>query len=248
MKGFILYEGPSELDGKPIVCIVTDPDQSRLNAKTQRVIQTYIFRADVSPLDALKGGEDISVCGDCMHRPGPDGRSCYVQLWGGPRNVWLAYSEGKKYKWISPEDSWLLLDKEIVRLGTYGDPAAVPIVVWRKVLRSAKAVIGYTHQWRAPKFFQLQQWCMASCDSIGDYNAAKMTGWRTFRVRSAQSDRKLSSEVVCPASKEAGYKSNCAECRACGGHGAKANCDIVIAAHGDKGKVNAFKRKALEEA
>lgn len=50
MTPFILYEGPSEIDGAPIVCIVTDPNQARLNKKTQRVVQTYIFRQDIDPI------------------------------------------------------------------------------------------------------------------------------------------------------------------------------------------------------
>jgi hypothetical protein len=40
-----------------------------------------------------------------------------------------------------------------------------------------------------------------------------------------------------------GKKTNCAECRACGGWSAKAACDITIVAHGDRGKVEAFRRK-----
>lgn len=245
MKGFILYEGPSEIDGKPIVCIVTDPDQSRLNKKTQRVIQTYILCADVDPITAVKTGADAAICGDCLHRGADGRRSCYVQVWSAPRNVWLAYKRGKYLNEhaISTLPGEALAD-QIVRLGTYGDPAAVPFAIWRDALGwGGTKTIGYTHQWREPRFQDLRRWCMASCDSDADYMAAKMLGWRTFRVRPAGDTWKGREEVVCPASAEAGYKSNCAECLACGGFSSKAKCDIVISAHGDKGKVRAFGEK-----
>ncbi len=240
MKGFLLYEGPSELDGQPIVCIVTDPDQSRLNKKTQRVIQTYIMRADIDPLDAIKSGDDASICGDCIHRGAGGARSCYVQVWSAPRNVWLAYKRGKYEKVWIPANR---LGGEIVRLGTYGDPAAVPMEVWHDALYFPDSTLGYTHQWRDQRFADLKQWCMASCESEADYVRAKLLGWRTFRVHAPDVSWRSSHEVVCPASAEAGRKTHCADCKACGGHGSRARCDIVIVAHGDKGKVRAFVEK-----
>ena len=236
MKGFILFEGASELDGSPIVCIVTDPDQARLNQKTQRVVQTYIIRQDVDPIEAVRSGADASICGDCVHRGTGGERSCYVQVWGGVRNIWLAYRRGKY-----PGPDWFLYG-ELVRLGAYGDPAAVPIDIWNKAMSQTAGGIGYTHQWRDPRFAGLKQWCMASCESAADVRDAHALGWRTFRVRTAGSPL-MPREIACPASAEAGKKTNCAECRACGGLSAKAACDIAIIAHGDKGKVRAFERK-----
>jgi len=40
------------------------------------------------------------------------------------------------------------------------------------------------------------------------------------------------AEVVCPASEEAGKRTPCSDCRACGGTSAKARASIVIMAHG----------------
>lgn len=242
MNGFILYEGPSMIDGMPIVCIVTDPDQARINKKTDRVIQTYILRADIDPIEAVRTGADHAICGDCIHR-GMDGtRSCYVQVWSAPRNVYLAYQRGK-YKLLPRTISAMLVYSEVVRLGTYGDPAAVPIEVWTHFLQAAQ-VIGYTHQWQDLRFQGLRHWCMASVETTEDRLRAKAMGWRTFRVRSYD-ERVLPNEVICPASLEAGKKTNCAKCLACGGLSTKARCDIVIRAHGDKGKVLAFERKKV---
>ena len=242
MNGFLLYEGPSMLDGQKIICVVTDPDQVRLNKKTQRVIQTYILRADIDPIEAIRSEADISICGNCLHRGADGTRSCYVQVWSAPRNIFLAYQRGK-YKFLPKAISAMLVCNEVVRLGAYGDPAAVPIEVWMHFLQAAKP-IGYTHQWQDPRFADLKRWCMASCESEDDMISARLEGWRTFRVRSAN-DPVLRSEVICPASFEAGKKSHCAECLACGGLSAKARCDITIIAHGDKGKVLAFERKKV---
>lgn len=239
MTGFVLYEGPSELDGAPIVCIATKPNvDARKVYKTQGIFSTYIIRSDIDPIEAIEAGADDSICGDCIHRGAGGSRSCYVPVWGGVRNVWLAYRRGR---YDRGTHTWDSLVGETVRLGAYGDPATVSIKNWDFWLDGAVA-IGYTHQWRDPRFSLLRRWCMASCESEADVVAARALGWRAFRVRSA-GEPLLEREAVCPASAEAGHKANCAECRACGGLSAKANCDIAIIVHGDKGKVRAFERK-----
>ena len=68
MNKGIIYKGPSLLDGKPIVAIATYSDR---NTKTGKVLQTYIIRSDISPLEASKTGEDFSICGDCKLRGTP---------------------------------------------------------------------------------------------------------------------------------------------------------------------------------
>lgn len=240
---FILYEGPSQLDGEPIVCIVTAPaiDQ-RKTYKTQGTVQTYIILRDQDPIEAVRDGDDESICGDCMHRRGPQGRSCFVPVWGSVRNIWLAYQRGKYRPWMHAEDQEALAGS-IVRIGSYGDPAAVQFDFWPFLLNNVAATVGYTHQWRTCDQ-RLSRWCMASCESELDYARAKQMGWRTFRVRASAAYPVLSREVICPASNEAGHKTDCASCRACGGMSSKAHADIVIIAHGDKGKVRAFERKA----
>jgi hypothetical protein len=55
-------------------------------------------------------------------------------------------------------------------------------------------------------------------------------------------------EIVCPASKEAGAKTTCAACVACGGQSAKARVDVAIIVHGAASKVNAFARAGVMPA
>ena len=65
MKSAIIYNGPSLLDGKPIVVIATF---SNRNKKTGAVVQTYILCRDISPLEASKTGADFTICGNCIMR------------------------------------------------------------------------------------------------------------------------------------------------------------------------------------
>jgi hypothetical protein len=49
MKSGIIYKGPSRIDGAPIVVLAT---YSNRNTKTGAVVQTYILREDINPLEA----------------------------------------------------------------------------------------------------------------------------------------------------------------------------------------------------
>ena len=68
----------------------------------------------------------------------------------------------------------------MVRLGTYGDPAAVPASIWSDLVAYSDGHTGYTHQWRTSP--GLRGLCMASVDSEEEAIEAWALGWRTFRV------------------------------------------------------------------
>lgn len=230
-NGLILYEGPSMLDGAPIVVIATGIKTASTNAKTGGMIQTYILRSDVPPIDAVRSGDDASVCGGCVHRGDGTGkgRSCYVTLMHGPRGVYAAYKRGSYPKAVP------CFADRMVRLGTYGDPAAVPVQIWRDALRGAAGWTGYTHQWdRIPKR-EHKQWAalvMASVDDQLGMELAHALGFRTFRVTPVGVGPIKGVEIVCPASHEAGQKVQCHECKACMGTSGKARVSIQIMAHG----------------
>jgi hypothetical protein len=244
-NGAIIYRGPSMLDGAPIVVVATGLAKGSNNSKTGAgLIQTWILRDDVSPTDAVNTGADASICGACPHRgdlvAGRNvNRSCYVTVFQAPLNVWKSVHRGI-YADVSDNLTATFAGRG-VRLGAYGDPAAVPLAVWHAVLAEASFWTGYTHQWKdCDRGYA--DYCMASADSEGDRQMAGMLGFRTFRVRAA-SEPKLDREVPCPASHEAGQKTNCDACRACGGNTAKARADIVIVAHGAASKINAHARR-----
>ena len=225
MSGVILYEGPSQIDGLPIVCLLLFGSRNR---KTGDMDQTYILRSDLHPYDALATGGDKSICGGCPWRPqwrdGETftGRACYVDLriLGG---IWKAYQRGNYRK---VDDILSLGRARKIRLGTYGDPAAVPIDVWIRLLRSAEMWTGYTHQWKAAKFSTLKRYCMASCDTEAEVQSATIHGWGTFRVLPV--GKTPAYDRLCPASKEGGHVLTCADCGRCDGR----RDHVEIVSHG----------------
>jgi hypothetical protein len=235
--GVILYEGPSMLDGAPIVAIANRITAASTNEKTGALVQTFIIRSDVDPMSALKSGADAAVCGNCAHRPANAG-SCYVNVGRSVASVYGAYKRGRYARPgidYDPRILPALFRGALVRLGTYGDPAAAPFQTWRAMTVNASAVNGYSHQWRDARFAAFKLLGMASADNEGEAREARAMGWRTFRVK-AQTSAKLAGEVTCPASKEAGHKTTCDSCRACGGSSSKARAPIVIDAHGPTAK------------
>jgi hypothetical protein len=242
-NGIVLYHGPSMLDGKPIIVIATGLRVGSTNGKTGKMVQIWIMPADVSPVDAIHSGVDATVCGDCRHRgvviDGRNvGRSCYVNVWQAPRNVWDSWHRKKLYPTITPQEAAELFRNREVRLGAYGDPAAVPILLWDIWLMHVAMLNGYTHQWR--RFPQLKRYCMASCDSGEERIEAVRAGWRTFRVRGTD-DPLMKGEFNCPMSKEAGYKLPCIDCKSCGGLSAKNKASPTIIVHGTAAHRNAHK-------
>lgn len=231
--GYIAYEGPSEIDGRPIVVIVNKLTGSA-NAKTGAdLVQTFIIRSDVNPVAALKTGDDVSICGQCAHRPAlakDNGQApCYVNVGRSVRSVFEAYKRGRYVK-ATPGTLRRILAGRKIRLGTYGDPAAAPVVMWQEITADAAGIVGYSHQWQSIGFDHAA-WAplvMASADSIDEAAQANLYGMRVFRV-SVGVD-KQSGETTCPASAEGGRRATCDSCMLCGGT-TKAARDIVIADH-----------------
>lgn len=231
-NGIIVYEGPSRLDNEPIVVVATGLKQNSTNSKTGAMIQTYILRQDLSPIEAVKSGEDASICGDCIHRGDGTGagRSCYVTLFHGPRAVYAAYKRGI-YAKASLAEVMEAMTNRMVRLGTYGDPAAVPLSFIQALTSSALGHTGYIHQWRKVDK-EYAKFCMASADTEADMHEAHALGYRTFRVTANPNENIKGLEIICPASEEAGRKTSCVDCKACMGTSGKAKVSIQIAAHG----------------
>ena len=230
--GYIAYEGPSMIDGAPIVVIVNKIDGSE-NAKTGAIVQSFIIRSDVAPTDALKTGADASICGTCVHRPllakDNGAAPCYVNVGRSVRSVYEAYRRGR-YTKADPATIARALAGKIVRLGTYGDPAAAPVRMWAQITRYAAGRRGYTHQWDRPGF-DAPAWAplvMASADSIDEAAKANLLGMRVFRVSIGVD--KQAGETICPASAEGGRKATCAKCTLCAGTSIQAR-DVVIADH-----------------
>ncbi len=228
----IIWRGLSMLDGRsPIVVVVTGMARTSTNSKTGGMVQTYIVRADMTPIDAINSGDDAAICGACPHRKQADGsRSCYVNLATGLSTVGRTLSA---YQDMSVSDAATLCAGKAVRIGTYGDPAAVPVDVWRGLTAHASRWTGYTHQWTLPHVQPYRAFLMASVDSARGLAYARAKGWRTFRVRRvgpAGAGAMDKREIVCPASAEGGKRVTCEACGLCAGTSRPAK-DITIIDH-----------------
>ena len=238
-NSIVVYDGPSVIDGKPIVVILTGLADSSENSKTGNLVQSFIIRSDVAPTDALKTGDDASVCGLCPHRPliakmleraGLPWSPCYVRVGESVLSVYRAYKRGSYARATTIAQVAQLLQGRKLRLGTYGDPAAAPVALWALLASLSAGHVGYTHQWQAVGFDHAA-WSplvMASADSHDEALQAQALGMRYFRV-SIGVDRKP-LEVSCPASAEGGRKAQCSDCMLCAGTSKQAR-SIVIADH-----------------
>ena len=227
----ILYEGPSLIDGQPIVAIATYSDK---NTKTGLMVQTYILCQNIDPRDANKTGQDFSICGTCPLKGIPtmdpkrklaEKRKCYVRIDQGSLIVWKAYQKGRYPKTNNISE---LGRGRMVRLGTYGDPAAVPSYVWKQLLKEAIGHTAYSHQNDIipidKKIF------MGSADSLEHAKKFWSDNIRTFRVIQ-NLDEIQKNEILCPASKEAGRKSTCEKCKLCSGTSSNSKKSIAIVQH-----------------
>ena len=219
MKSGVIYKGPSLLDGKPIVAIAT---WSNRNTKTGAVVQTYILCDNgINPLEASKTGADVSICGDCPMRgevttdpvrKQAKARRCYVNLGQGVLIVWKANQRGV-YPMANTNEARRTLGRgRFVRVGTYGDPSAVPDFVWTQLLAEADTFTAYTHSsgWN-PEI------AMQSADNKAQAIAHWKAGRRTFRVIADLGELDKANEALCPASKEAGRRVQCTACKLCKG-------------------------------
>ncbi len=220
--GLILYEGPSALD--PDVPIVVIATYGSTNTKTgsahRQMVQTWILRQDVAPVAAKKQGLDLAVCGDVPCRAW-----CYV--FRGPQSVWKAYKNGS-YSQAGLKPCAQGID---LRIGSYGDPSAVPVHVWSRHTRRSRGHSGYSHHWERLDD-RWKRFVMASTETPWDTIRANALGWRSFRVKLPE-EPLLPGERGCPASAELGKVLSCVECGQCDGtnSGAK-RPSRAINAHG----------------
>ena len=220
-NGIILWEGVSAIDGKtPVVAIATGlrrkTKNEKLSKKGSKVIQIWYLLQNVSPVDAVKTGEDVAVCGDCKHRPTKD-NSCYVITFQAPLAVYKAYKRGSYAHWNGDTS---IFKGRTVRFGAWGDPATVPVGTFDGIREEASKVMAYTHQWEKPRFAGLRAWAMASVDSAREKSRAALIGYRTFRVRH-ESEALTENERQCPAADESAISARM-DCESCGG------CDGLI--------------------
>ena len=228
----VIYEGPSLYDGTAIVVLY---QSESTNTKTGNMAQTFILNANIDPLTANRTGQDKSICGDCPHMGKPNsnakgqatGRTCYVTLAHAPLGKFKAYIKGVYLKALGHNAIAALGKGQVIRLGTYGDPAAVPQYIWDSLLSRSKSHTAYTHGKTNPNPATI----MTSAESLPQAQQAWERGERTFRVLASVASLSK-GEILCPASEEAGRKATCLTCKLCGGASVKSPKSVAIVAHG----------------
>lgn len=225
-NGYVLFKNST------VAVIATGVRRASANIKTGRMVQVWIIRADMNPLEAIATGKDKRICGTCPHRgiKGERARTCYVQVDRAPNGIYKAFKRGR-YPFLAIADYASVFTGKAIRFGAYGDPAVIPAAIVAELAKLATRHTGYTHQWRTAEW--LRPFVMASCDTLADYIEARARGWRTFRVTIGQTPQP--GEILCPASSEAGMKTQCARCGLCNGarDGVKS---IYIPVHGSSKK------------
>lgn len=244
MPGLIVYNGPSQYDGEPIVVILVKPS-GKSNRKTGAVVQQYILRADIDPIRASRIGADYSICGNCKHRGKPtpgknagvaSNRTCYVQLFQGPRGVYKAFKRGYYPRAETIEQVREFIGNSMLRLGTYGDPASLPEGLNELLISLSRAHVSYTHAHTVDEALgdKAATYSMISADSIDDAQRAHAKGFRTFRVipistyQEHGNNALLKNEIMCPSTKGV----QCIDCKLCNGTKYKKGKSIAIIAHG----------------
>lgn len=207
-ESIVVWRGKSALNGAQIQAIVTFASR---NAKTGDMAQLWILPRDVDPRTAQATGEDAAVCGDCPMRPvNRDKRlemghahGCYVTTYRAPLSTWKA----SRTKRASLARAVAAVRGRKLRLGAYGDPAALPERVVRALCDVAVGWTGYTHSPNAAPY--LRGYVMASAETTLDAMRLQREGWRTFRQGATGS-----GEVTCPATT---HDVQCADCMLCDG-------------------------------
>lgn len=263
--GAVIYRGPSELNGSPIVAILLagesnngkivaqyDETGNKLPARDRRALQTVILPdLPIPATHARSQGRDGGPCGGC----GMAGmRGCYVtsmfissvdKAWRNGR-----YSDATGEGMLRTVGPWweqvgqALETKgryyQLLRHGAYGDPLALPDAVLERLARLADYLqlgeTGYTHQWRSMPARARKYGLMASTETDAGWDAALALGLRPYHV---SADGKAPGKATrCPSQLDG---TSCSECLMCHGPGAP----IVAATHGSgAARVNAAAARA----
>jgi hypothetical protein len=215
---------------------------AKISNGKEKILQVYSFSDDQFNYvaESMAKGTKISpkqffdladsVCFDCPFR---GYLKCYThkyQQYSGFLSMLKSIvREFTELKYIP---SVHLLEKRIleisqgryIRFGTYGEPTLLPVNLVGDMVKVSKSHTGYSHQWaKKPEF---SAYFMASTHNESQAKQAEKLGFRSFIA----TNKTIDNAIICPASKEAGFKSTCEKCGLCSGE-RKGTKNIVILEH-----------------
>jgi hypothetical protein len=241
--GFVMYEGPSLIGQGDIAVIAT---LKCANAKTGDMVQVWIMPKDVDTLEAVQKGDNAAACGDCPLMGTPykvsikrrggvveevvrlQNRVCYANLGRLDSTVGKAYRRGRYAPYNRRIHERFLRGRNI-RLGAYGDPAAMPDSLLEYLASVGSGHTGYSHQLfsidreRADRLARL---LMVSCHTPAQHNEAVRRGWRPFTVI-AEGQAPPRGAVECPFYT---HSVQCETCLLCQGSSKRAK-PVFVRAH-----------------
>ena len=209
----------------------------------ETIVQTFHFSREQYELAQQKTdmrsffGADGKVCLDCPFAVSNGAKlsACYthkmMQYTGflsSLRSIGKLHASFDDIPYLSPEGMAIIVGQcaaRYVRFGSYGEPTLLPIDLVKRICNVSRSWTGYTHQWMTR--VEYAPYFMASTHTEGQEMFARQLGWRSF-VASANP---IPSLVSCPASAEAGFKSNCSKCGLCSGTTGKGTKSVIILEH-----------------
>ena len=234
-NGYVLYDGPSLINGERIIYIVLVSNSK--NSKTGAMDFQTIVITEHNPLYASKHGLDEANCGNCKHRGTPTDdpnrkqakdRTCYVKLFHTPLIVWKQWKKGA-YPYVQGHDKIASIGRDKKgRDGTYGDGGAVPSYVRESLFSESIGSNSYCHQYDNPNSSFNPNHDMVSADDLSIAQKHWDLGHRTFRVIQKTDELIKGTEILCPASKEMGRRVQCSSCMLCGGNKIKAKSIAIV--------------------
>ena len=157
-----------------------------------------------------------------------------------PTIIYKAYQRGL-YREATPDDAAQYGRGRALRIGAYGDSAALPIGVVEPIADAADTVTNYTHSgcYDMTRAKQLAQFTMLSADNLKQAKRYWKTGARTFRVSSdwelVDGVRRVNDiapdESQCP--KTISKRVTCETCGVCDGLKRGIKNSIVAPSHGN---------------
>ena len=222
INGYVVWSGESLIDKEEVMLVITGVNIPSTNRKTGWMIQSWILTKD-HPVEAIKTGKDYSICGDCALR-GKEGkgRVCYVM----PLSISQVYQKYLKggYPPLDKNTEKRMRGRDL-RIGSYGDPTAIPYEVWEPLIKNSRVTTGYTHRWLVcdPRW---KTRVHASVESIADQKLASSLGWCTYRIKKP-SQPMLADEIYCPAEEPNNkYLITCQRCGKCNGKSGNIAVDV----------------------
>ena len=180
------------------------------NAKTGDMVQTYLLDHETLTSEPDAFGAKCSAC--------PMVSKCYVsrdKLSVRSALKRLLGEERTSYAHATLDQVLPLLSGRKVRLGTYGDPSALPLEDLKAIVSACAGHTGYSHFWREIDT-EYSAYLMASVEDASAELLAQGLGYRTFRVITKEdTERSVSSVAVECLNASSGL--TCAECLLCSG-------------------------------